>query len=203
MRKILLLVVLLCSAGITNAQAIYFQTGKNFTNYDFKIDEGIGATLQAGIGNFYEIGYQIHLANEILDYNIGLNLNSYNGIGGDADFSFSWDTQYLGIQNMLSVVAIKNYGFESGLQGGLGLATMIYGKQNLDGQYLDLAGQKEFSGVVLSPKIGFFARYNVENDIVLSFGYAFSKSFNVTNSTPEKLSFNTQQIQFGVHFNYY
>jgi hypothetical protein len=36
----------------------------------------------------------------------------------------------------------------------------------------------------------------------LSLGYAYSKSLNLSNSTDEKLSFNTNQIQFGVHFTF-
>jgi hypothetical protein len=36
----------------------------------------------------------------------------------------------------------------------------------------------------------------------LSLGYSYSKSFNVSNSTDEKLSFNNNQIQFGVHFKF-
>jgi hypothetical protein len=140
------------------------------------------------------------LNNEKLKYAIGLGLNEYNAIGGNAVSSYSWNTQYLGVQNTFSIAFVKKRGFEASANGGLGISTLIYGKQNLNGQFLDLSSQKEFSGLWIAPKLGLTASYNVDNDIYLSIGYSYSKSFNVSNSTDEKLSFNNNQIQFGVHF---
>jgi opacity protein-like surface antigen len=91
-------------------------------------------------------------------------------------------------------------GLQASVNGGLGISSLIYGKQNINGEYLDLSSQKEFSGIWVAPKLGLTASYNVDNDIYLSLGYAYSKSFSLSNSTDEKLSFNNSQIQFGVHF---
>jgi hypothetical protein len=200
MRKLLLLAVFVLSIQNIQSQEIYLQTGKNYTQYDYKSDNGSTPSLQSGSGNFYEIGYQMNLSNEKLKYAVGLSLNEYNAIGGNQVSSYSWNTQYLGVQNTFSLAFVKKSGFEGSINGGFGLATLIYGKQNINGQYLDLSSQKEFSGLWIAPKLGLTASYNVENDIYLSLGYGYSKSFNVTNNTSEKLSFNTNQIQFGVHF---
>ena len=183
-----------------HSQEIYLQTGKNFTNYDYKSDTSSSPSLQAGTGNFYEIGYRIILNNEKLKYAIGLNLNEYNAIGGNTVSSYSWNTQYLGVQNTFSIAFLKASGLEASANAGLGINTLIYGKQNINGQYLDLSSQKEFSGLWIAPKLGLQASYNVNNDINLSLGYGYSKSFNLSNSTAEKLSFNNNQIQFGVNF---
>ncbi len=203
MRKLLLLVVLLCTAGMIKAQEIYFQTGKNFTNYDFTADGTEGLLLQAGTGNFYELGYAMKLGNDKLKYSLGINLSEYNALGDDEVNYFSWNTQYIGLNNSLSFAVLNLGGFEAAVSGGVSLATLLYGKQNFNGMTMDLMSQKEFSGLLLSPKLGLQLSYNVDNDIVLSLGYAYTKSMNVTNSTEEKLSFNSQQIKFGVHFNYY
>lgn len=200
MKKLLLLAVIVMSLQNMQSQEIYLQTGKNFTKYDFKSDTGSSPSLQAGSGNFYEIGYLITLNNEKLKYNIGLSLNEYNAIGGNAVSSYSWNTQYMGIDNTFSIAFVNWNGLQASANGGLGISTLIYGKQNINGQYLDLASQKEFSGLWIAPNLGLKASYNVDNDIYLSLGYAYSKSFNVSNSTDEKLSFNNNQIQFGVHF---
>ena len=138
--------------------------------------------------------------NEKLKYAIGLNLNEYNAIGGNTVSSYSWNTQYLGVQNTFSIAFLKASGLEASANAGLGINTLIYGKQNINGQYLDLSSQKEFSGLWIAPKLGLQASYNVNNDINLSLGYGYSKSFNLSNSTAEKLSFNNNQIQFGVNF---
>ena len=200
MKKLFLLACIMFSFQNMQSQEIYLQTGKNYTNYDYKSDTSTSPSLQAGSGNFYEIGYKINLSNEKLKYAIGMNLNEYNAIGGSALNSYSWNTQYLGIQNTFSFAFVKIIGFEASANAGLGIATLIYGKQNSNGQYLDLSSQKEFSGIWLAPKFGLQASYNVDNDIFLSLGYGYSKNFNLTNSTPEKLLFNNNQIQFGVHF---
>ena len=200
MRKLLLLVVLVLSIQNIHSQEIYLQTGKNFTQYDYKSNSSSSPSLQSGSGNFYEIGYVMTLNNEKLKYAIGLSLNEYNALGGDINSSYSWNTQYMGVENTFSIAFLKKGGFQASANGGLGISTLIYGKQNLNGQYLDLSSQKEFSGIWIAPKLGLTASYNVDNDIYLSLGYSYSKSFNVSNSTDEKLSFNNNQIQFGVHF---
>jgi hypothetical protein len=202
MKKLLAVVFFVCFYQNIQAQEIYMQTGKNFTSYNFKSDNETSSDLQSGSSNFYEIGYIMPLDNKNLKYAIGLCLNEYDAIGGDATNYYSWKTQYMGVQNTLSFAFLNVSGFETSINAGLGVVTLIYGKQNLNGQYLDLSSHKEFSGLMLTPTLGLQASYNVENDIVLSFGYGFSKSYNVTNTTEEKLSFNTHQIQFGVHFKY-
>ena len=195
-----MLTLIVLSFQNIHSQEIYLQTGKNFTKYDYKSDTSSSPSLQAGTGNFYEIGYRIILNNEKLKYAVGLNLNEYNAIGGNAVSSYSWNTQYLGVQNTFSIAFLKASGLEASANAGLGINTLIYGKQNINGQYLDLSSQKEFSGLWIAPKLGLQASYNVNNDINLSLGYGYSKSFNLSNSTAEKLSFNNNQIQFGVNF---
>jgi hypothetical protein len=202
MKKLLLVVVLACTIENLHAQEIYLHMGKNFTQYDYKSGTDSSPSLQAGSGNFYEIGYIMTLNNEKLKYAVGLSLNEYNALGGDINSSYSWNTQYLGVQNTFSIAFVNWKGLQASANGGLGIATLIYGKQNLNGQYLDLSSQKEFSGLWIAPRLGLSVSYNVDNDIYLSLGYAYSKSFNVSNSTDEKLSFNTNQIQLGVHFTF-
>jgi hypothetical protein len=200
MRKLLLLALVVLYTQHIHSQEIYLQTGKNFTKYDYKSGADSSPSLQAGSGNFYEIGYVMTLNNEKLKYAVGLSLNEYNAIGGNTFSSYSWNTQYMGIDNTFAIAFVNWNGLQASANGGLGISTLIYGKQNINGEYLDLASQKEFSGIWIAPKLGLTASYNVDNDIYLSIGYAYSKSFNMSNSSDEKLSFNNNQIQFGVHF---
>ena len=200
MKKLALGISILLGFSMAYAQEIYFQTGKNFTNYDYKGNSSDSPSLQAGSGNFYEVGYVMTLNNEKLKYAVGLSLNEYNAIGGDINSSYSWNTQYMGIDNTFSIAFVNWKGLQASANGGIGISSLIYGKQNLNGQYLDLSCQKEFNGLWIAPKLGITGSYNVDNDIYLSFGYAYSKNFNVSNNSDEKLSFNNNQIQFGVHF---
>jgi hypothetical protein len=202
MKKLLLLMTIVCSLESVHSQEIYFYTGKNITNYDFKDASGASSPdLQAGSGTFYETGYAMSLNNEKIKYAIGLSLNEYNAIGGNSANSNSWNTLYLGIQNVVSYSLLGRGSFDANIKAGLGLASLIYGKQEINGTFLDLGSQKEFSGLIIQPVIGFQTRYSIMEDGFLSVGYNYSKSFNVTNNTDEKLSFNNSQIQFGIHFN--
>lgn len=200
MRKLLQLVVLAIAIQNIQAQEIYLQTGKNFTQYAYKSGNSSSPSLQSGSGNFYEMGYVMTLNNEKLKYAVGLSLNEYNALGGDSNSSYSWNTQYMGVENTFSIAFVNWNGLQASALGGVGLSTLLYGKQNLNGQYLDLASQKEFKGIWLAPHLGLSTRYNINNDLHVSLGYAYSKSFNLFNSSEEKLSFNNHQIQFGIHF---
>jgi hypothetical protein len=80
---------------------------------------------------------------------LGLGLNEYNAIGGNAVSSYSWNTQYR-CSNSISYAVLKTSGFKTSIYGGLGIATLIYGKQNLDGNFLDLSS-KEISGLLYHP----------------------------------------------------
>ena len=200
MKKLILLVGIICSLQSVQAQEIYFSTGKNFTNYAYKSSSDSSNNLHAGIGSFYEMGYVIPLSYEKLNYAVGLSLNEYNAIGGDTADTYAWNTEYMGIQNTLFYSFFKNDGFDVAAKVELGIATLLYGKQEINGTFYDLSSQKEFSGLLLQPGLGFQTKYNISGSGYLSLGYNFSKSFNLSNSTDEKLSFNTHQIQFGIHF---
>lgn len=202
MKKLLLLILIIGSFQNIHSQEIYFYSGKNYTHFDYKDNTGTSKpNLQTGSGNFYEMGYAMPLGNEKISYAIGLNLNEYNAIGGNTVNSYKWNTLYLGVKNSISYSLFDRSSFDVALSGGLTLASLIYGKQETNGTFLDLMAQKEFSGLIVQPFLGFQTRYNILKDGYLSFGYNFSKSFNITNTTNEKLSFNNSQLQFGIHFN--
>ena len=188
------------------SQEIYFKTGKNFTKYDFKDSSGqSNSYLQSGVGNFFEIGISNPLRNKF-SYAIGFSLDDYNATGDYSNISYRWDTKYLGINSELnysvlpsSIFSNNNINFfvKTGLKG----STIIYGKQGIDGVYYDLVKHKEFSGLVLVPHIGFLAKYNIPSFGSLSVGYNYSKSLYNSNVNGEKLSFETNHIQLGIHFN--
>lgn len=79
--------------------------------------------------------------------------------------------------------------------------TIVYGKQEIDGVYFDLLKENEFSGIFIGSKVGAKLKYLVSPYVSTSLGYSFFQNYNITNSTEEKLSFNTNQVQFGLHFN--
>ena len=200
MRKLLVLFVILCSIGSLQAQEVYFYTGRNYTNYEYKNSSGaLNPNFQAGSGSFYEMGYRFPLRFKKLNYALGLSYNQYNTIGGDSADTYTWNTEYLGINNSLFYSIFKNNSFDIAAKAGLGFATLVYGKQEINGTFYDLSSQKEFSGLLLEPSLGLQAKCVITKSVYFSLGYSYLKAFNVTNTTPEKLSFATNQFQFGIH----
>ncbi len=202
MKKILLIVLVSLTFQSIRAQEIYFNTGKNYTGYSFKDSSNNNSQfkLQSGTGNFYEIGYELLLNNENFTYSFGLCLNEYNAIGNSLTNSYAWDANFIGVTNAINYTFFYDDNFDVSVKGGFGLSTIVYGKQRINGTYLDLISQQEFSGIFIQPLIGLRAKYNVSNDYYLSFGYNYSKSINLFNNTDEQLSFNNHQFQFGIHF---
>lgn len=201
MKNYLLIAILFTSYQLFSQEA-YFLAGSNFTKYVFKSSEGgLSTLLQSGTGSTFEIGYSTPIKLKQTHYSIGLTLNDYNTIAGSLSESYNWNTKYIGVQNALNYRYAVSKDFLVSAKGGLNLSTMIYGKQNTNGAIYDLMGQEEFSGIIISPFVGVQTSYKLNDIGYLSLGYAFSKSMNPFNSSQEKLSFNTNQILFGIQFN--
>jgi len=201
-KKILLIVLVSLTFQTIRSQEIYFNTGKNYTSYSFNDSSNTNSqfTLQSGSGNFYEIGYTMPINYRTLNYSVGLCLNEFNAVGNSVTNSYSWNTDYLGVTNAVNFTFFNDDNFDIAVKGGVGLSTIIYGKQKINATYLDLISQKEFSGIFIQPLIGLQMKYNISSDYYLSLGYNFSKSISLLNNTDEHLSFNNHQFQFGIHF---
>lgn len=201
MKKILLLIIMICSIDSMFSQEVYFYTGKNFTTYDYKTSSGaLSPDLKSGIGNFYELGFSSPLENEQFAYSLSLALNEYNSVGGNSANSYSWNTDYLGVQGGFTFSIMSRSNFNILPKFSLNMATLISGRQSIDGTYYDLIKEKEFSGLVLTPSLGLQMKYNLSDYGFISLGYSYCKGLNLTNSTDQKLSFTTNQLQFGVHY---
>ena len=188
------------------SQEVYLNTGKNFTKYSYKNSLGqTNSNLQSGTGNFYELGLSKPFIHKYLFYSVGISLNEYNAVGGNITNSYRWDTKYLGVNGGLSYSFFppqKDSGnnLDLMLKAGVQGATIIYGKQQINGIYYDLVHQKEFSGLVLGSSMGLQLKYAIDSFGFLSLGYDFCQSINISNTNKEKLSFSTHQIGLGVHF---
>jgi hypothetical protein len=157
--------------------------------------------LQGGTGSTYEMGYSRPLKNNRFSHTIGVNLNEYNAVAGNMANSYSWNTKYLGVNNSLDFSVPLTSNFKLLFKAGINLSTIIYGKQIINGAYYDLVSQDEFSGLIFVPYSGLHLKYKLNNLGYLSFGYGISKSLILFNISQEKLTNNTNQILFGIHFN--
>ena len=201
MKKLLILIVIMCSLQSVHSQEVYFSAGKNFTTYDYKNSSGASnPNLKSGTGNFFELGFINPLGEGKFSYSVGLALNEYNNVGGNSANSYSWNTQYLGAQGGFMYSIFGEGDFDVLPKFGLNMGTIISGKQTINGTYYDLTQEKEFSGLLITPSLGLQVNYNLSASGFISLGYSYCKGFNLSNSTDQKLSFSTNQLQFGVHY---
>jgi hypothetical protein len=201
--KVLITAVILCLPMFVLGQDIYFKSGLNLTNYQFKDINGKKAEgLISDIGSSYEIGFGLPLPNEWFKYELGIALDSYNSTGGDFSNSYSWNTNYGGIKNTLSFLPTEgefNYSFFA-----VGAAsTIINGNQVINTSRYELTSHPDFKGILLQTGLGLSASYNIFNQGFISLQYDFTKSFKVGEKTVEKLSFLNNRILLGIHFNFY
>ncbi len=200
------LFLLLFSGCYMQSQELFFSTGKNFTSYDYKNSAGFSnPNLRSGDGSFYQAGMDFKLnksaASSKVSYAISVIYNQFNAVGGTSSDDYSWKTNYLGVQNALNYTLYQNADFFT-VKTKLGVATstIIKGEQYINNRVYDIASHEEFSGIVVQPNVGIDFQYSINRDIKISAGYEFSKSYNISNSSSEKLSFTNNQIHFGFNF---
>lgn len=196
------------------SQSILFKTGLNMTKYEYTNSKNkTNNNIMSSTGSFYEIGYSIPIKtgnygkrrgygrNSKLYATSSVTLNQYNAKGGNNVDAYSWNTNYLGWNNYLNFSFLDKKKFiDISIKGGLGISTIINGKQQIGGEVFDLKFNKEFNGMWISPLIGINLKYDLFNDTYLSLGYDFSKVIS-TNKNSESLSFFNKQLGFGILIN--
>jgi hypothetical protein len=194
---------LLLISTSSKAQELYFSTGLNLTTYDFKGTDNLPVEFKTKSRQFYELGYAFKLMDDKLYYSAGLAINGFDASAGDSANHYEWETIYMGLNNQLQYIVIPSERSPIELSGGIQLQLMhiINGEQKINGESFDLTKEKEFTGFWIQPGAILTAKYFVSNDWQLSLGYNYSVGMNVSNNTEEKLTFNNQQIRFGIHFN--
>jgi hypothetical protein len=181
-------------------QEAYFSMGRNFTTYDYTNSEGeSNENLEGSSGSSYELGYVFSLG-EKFGLAAGLTLNAFNATGGTMASNYSWKTNYLGLQGVAkyTVLGDSRSNFGLSLNFGVNVNHIINGQQKINGQTFDLTNEDEFKGIFVQPLLGLDARYYIIRNLALGVGYHYSKSFGLTNSTPQNLNFNNSQLQFNI-----
>ncbi len=187
----------------TYSQGVFFNLGKNFSTFSYKSNSNFIEKLKInGVGDAYELGYTDVLKYKNfkdLKYTGSITINDYNAVAESAQNLVEWKTTYLGVQSTVDYQFYDSFYFFLSARAGLNLSTILRGKQVVDNSAYNLAGNGEFSGLVLQPVIGVYAKYYLSKNGYLSAGLNLSKNFKLGNN-PDNVSINTTQILFGGYF---
>ena len=185
------------------SQGVFFNLGKNFSSFSYRNRSSYAEKMKInGVGDAYELGYTAPLKYKNLKelkYTGSLTLNEYNALGVSPTNRLAYATAYLGVQNTLDYQFYESFYFFVSARAGLNVATILRGKQEVDNSVYNLVHQKEFSGLVIRPMVGVYAKYYLSKTGYLSAGLNFSKGVKVSNSS-DNVSINNSQIVFGGYF---
>jgi hypothetical protein len=151
------------------SQGVFFTFGKTITGYDYTNSEGESIDeLKRGLGNFFEVGGVFALnRNQHLNYEVGITLSQFNSKATIDRHFYSWETSYIGIQNVINYNFFKfstfNFSRNNSLllsdfnlfvKGGLNVSYIIYGEQIVGSRTYDISKNEEFKGFFVQPLMG-------------------------------------------------
>lgn len=187
----------------TYSQGVFFNLGKNFSSLSYKNKSAFTDKLRInGVGDAYEVGYTDVLKYKNfkdLKYTGSVTINDFNAIAVSSVNKLEWKTTYLGIQSSVDYQFYDSFYFFLSAKAGLNLSTILRGKQEIDNSTFNLAHNSEFSGLILQPVIGVYAKYYLSKNGYLSAGLNLSKSVKLGNNS-DNVSINNCQILFGGYF---
>jgi hypothetical protein len=203
MKKIVPHILFFLISFSIHAQGVFFNMGKNFSTLTYKNRSAFTEKLEInGIGDAYEVGYTDVLKYKNfkdLKYTGSVTINDYNAIAETSLNRLEWKTTYLGVQSTVDYQFYDAFFFFLSARAGLNLSTILRGKQTVNNAAYDLVSNKEFSGLVLQPVIGVYAKYYLSKNGYLSAGLNLSKTLKLGNNT-DHVSINNTQILFGGYF---
>jgi hypothetical protein len=198
-----------------NAQDVFLKSGRNFTNYDYKNNDGQkevdfvsrgGRSFELGYG--FPITFSSKKAAREERSSSGLNafkneisfaVNSFDAYGGDINNNYSYETTYGGLKNKFSFVA-KAKKFDVGLKAILGINTLIAGTQLINNSRFDLRDSDEFTGVFLETGLGVSTSYYFLDHSYFSFAYEYTRNTRPGKIDVEHINFISRTFSFGIHF---
>jgi hypothetical protein len=203
----LIFVLFFCKIALS--QELYFASGKNSTKYRYTSSKyNSNLYLSPDTGNSYEFGYIKHFfksdSEKFFDYYKGsITYNQFNANGGTLNSTYTWRTNYIGLQNVIAINLLtlhKEY-VKLRLLAGMNLSTIIQGEQTINNVKYNIASQEDFKGVFFQPLSGLEARIRLTKNIDFSGTYSYSSAYKIQKKPAEKLYFINNQFQLGLIFN--
>lgn len=217
MTKIILSLFLLTYfAADIAAQDVFFKSGRNFTTYEYRNNNGLKPVeFLSRVGSSFEIGmgfpFLFKLQKDILNPNevkieryrfrneVSFMLNSFNAFGGDPNNNYTYETTFGGIKNQFSLLA-KFGDLELALLGSIGVNKLLSGTQVINNSRFSVKAYDEFKNVFLQTGLGASAAYPLFDNTFLTVAYNYVVNRRPQIQNTAHVNFHSRLVLFGIHF---
>lgn len=203
MKKTLIIsfVLLIQAAFGQSGQSVFLKLGNNITHYEY-IE--LSPSMRSEPGGSYELGYKSLIPQSKYPgsfYTVGLLVDNYNQVGGSETSLYRWRSTYVGLNGAVGLRVYKNRegNFISNISLGMSINKFLKGTQTTNNTLYDLKGSDEFNRIFIQPSLGLEGIYSINNEIFISLGYKFSKTFNLKSNTDENLNFVNNTFFIGTY----
>jgi hypothetical protein len=194
------------------AQAWNMQVGSNLSDYNFTNSAGIKlTTLKPVSGFFFQSGFQhivmdssgrfnTHSLTGIFTFGVHVNYNQFNAMGIKGINSFSYQTDFLGLELNGGIIIPLFSGFAVKGLWHISANKLVHGYQMVNNDYYDLLDVEQFSRVQILSGSSLKLSKSVNPFIQIYVGYGESQSVFVKPYNGTTLSFEPKYFLIGIDF---
>lgn len=199
MKKITLLLLLLCATTIATSQQLYVEAGKSMASFEYKNSQGTKLeNLQSTAHSFMTLGYRKPVLFDNMYASIGASYAGYGAIGSaDAVGNFmEWDTNYLEVNVGADYEFYTYKDFTFYVKTALSVEFFLQGVQTFNNKVIDLKNS-DFDKASLDFRTGLGFSHPISENLSFYAQYVHGKTFDSASGN-EKLRIKSNNISFGL-----
>lgn len=203
MKKLLIYSLLLATFS-SFGQQVFFETGLNVSDFNFRNNEGeYLENLQSKTQNYITAGYKHRIFTDGLNISTAISYNNYGAIGSDPVLQnfFEWDISYLGFNLGLDYEAFKVGNFAFYISAGGSAEYMTDGVQTINNQVYNVKDVEEFKDIAYFFRSGAGLRFDISDTAKMYFQYAYATGLALNdnnNSSVTRLTIGVDTIGLGI-----
>ena len=176
-------------------QQVFFETGLNVSDFNFRNNEGeYLENLQSKTQNYITAGYKHRIFTDGLNISTAISYNNYGAIGSDPVLQnfFEWDISYLGFNLGLDYEAFKVGNFAFYISAGV---------QTINNQVYNVKDVEEFKDIAYFFRSGAGLRFDISDTAKMYFQYAYATGLALNdnnNSSVTRLTIGVDTIGLGI-----
>jgi len=204
LKKSLAICVLFFVQNSFAQKSLFLKLGSNITQYQYT---EITPKMRPESGGSYEVGFKKLIPESSypgLYYSVSLLINNFNQSAGSSTSLYQWKATYMGLNGNVGFKIYNNRdnSFKGNLVFGTSISSLVKGTQTTNFSLYDLKSESDFNKIFITPSVGIEGIYNINNEMMISLGYNYSKSFNFKPNGTENLNFTNNNFFLGTYIEF-